>query len=88
VEAAPVAEAGDASWVLDDVSFSISLGETVAVVGESGSGKSTIITLACGIVRPGRGRVHVGGVDTFDMTEEDVWKSVSLVSQDIYSARA
>jgi ABC-type multidrug transport system fused ATPase/permease subunit len=40
--------------------------------------------LACGIVRPGRGRVHVGGVDTFDMTEEDVWKSVSLVSQDIY----
>jgi ABC-type multidrug transport system fused ATPase/permease subunit len=72
------------SWVLDDVSFSISRGETVAVVGESGSGKSTIIMLACGIVRPGRGRVHVGGVDTFDMTEEDVWKSVSLVSQDIY----
>ncbi|MCM2439475.1 ABC transporter ATP-binding protein [Agrobacterium vitis] len=84
VEATPVEEAGDASWVLDDVSFSVSCGETVAVVGESGSGKSTIITLACGIARPGRGRVHVGGVDTLDMTEEDVWKSVSLVSQDIY----
>ncbi|TBF67922.1 ABC transporter ATP-binding protein [Rhizobium leguminosarum] len=84
VEAAPVDDAGNASWVLDDVSFSVSRGETVAVVGESGSGKSTIITLACGIVRPGRGRVHVGGVDTLDMSEEDVWKSVSLVSQDIY----
>jgi ABC-type multidrug transport system fused ATPase/permease subunit len=84
VEAAPVEEAGDVPWVLDDVSFSVSRGETVAVVGESGSGKSTIITLACGIVRPGRGRVHVGGTNTFDMTEEDVWRSVSLVSQDIY----
>ncbi|MGO7683455.1 ATP-binding cassette domain-containing protein [Rhizobium ruizarguesonis] len=55
VEAAPVQEEGDSPWVLDDVSFSVSRGETVAVVGESGSGKSTIITLACGIVRSGRG---------------------------------
>lgn len=80
----PVEENGDKPWVLDDVSFSVSRGETVAVVGESGSGKSTVITLACGIVRPGRGRVYLGGVDTSAMTEEDVWKSVSLVSQDIY----
>lgn len=84
VEATPVEEVGEPAWVLDDVSFSVSRGETVAVVGKSGSGKSTIITLACGIVRPGRGHVHVGGVDTIDMTEEDIWKSVSLVSQDIY----
>lgn len=77
-------DAATASPVLDEVSFSVARGETVAVAGQSGSGKSTIIALACGIVRPGRGRVTVGGVDTADLTEEDVWRSVSLVSQDVY----
>lgn len=72
------------SPVLDDVSFSVGRGETVAVAGQSGSGKSTIITLACGIVRPGRGSVTLSGIDTADLTEEDAWRSVSLVSQDVY----
>lgn len=83
-EAETVEDEAASSWVLDDVSFSVARGETVAVAGQSGSGKSTIITLACGIVRPGRGRVYVGGVDTTELTEEDVWRSVSLVSQDVY----
>lgn len=85
VEADPVAETGRvAEWVLEDVSFSVARGETVAVAGQSGSGKSTIISLACGIVRPGRGRVVLGGVDTHELSEEDAWRSVSLVSQDVY----
>lgn len=84
VEAGEVEEDAAAPWVLDDVSFSVARGETVAVAGQSGSGKSTIITLACGIVRPSRGSVKVAGVDTKDLTEEDVWRTVSLVSQDVY----
>ncbi|OEO33017.1 hypothetical protein VW23_008725 [Devosia insulae DS-56] len=72
------------SRVLDEVSFSVARGETVAVAGQSGSGKSTIITLACGIVRPSSGSVKVAGIDTKDLTEEDVWRTVSLVSQDVY----
>ncbi|MDF2980266.1 MAG: transporter ATP-binding protein [Devosia sp.] len=84
VEADEVEEDAASSWVLDDVSFSVARGETVAVAGQSGSGKSTIVTLACGIVRPSRGSVKVAGVDTRDLTEEDVWRTVSLVSQDVY----
>ena len=84
---AKVAEAGEAEMtvpILEEVSFSVRRGETVAIAGHSGSGKSTIISLACGIVRPVGGLVLVGGVDTRELAEEDVWRSVSLVSQDVY----
>jgi len=85
LEKAAETGAGEASApILEAVSFTVRLGETVAIAGQSGSGKSTIISLACGIVRPASGRVLVGGVDTRDLTEEDVWRSVSLVSQDVY----
>lgn len=70
--------------ILEDVSFAVRRGETVAIAGHSGSGKSTIISLACGVVRPLAGRVLVGGSDTRELAEEDVWRSVSLVSQDVY----
>ncbi|MCF6113111.1 ABC transporter ATP-binding protein [Mesorhizobium muleiense] len=72
------------SDLLNDISFSVRRGETVAIAGHSGSGKSTIISLACGTVRPSNGTVRVEGLDTRQLTEEDVWRSVSLVSQDVY----
>jgi ATP-binding cassette subfamily B protein len=70
--------------VINNLSFSVSRGETVAIAGHSGSGKSTILNLACGSLRPTSGTVRIGGIDTGLLTEEDVWQSVSLVSQDIY----
>jgi ATP-binding cassette subfamily B protein len=82
-----VAEGGEpetSTPILEEVSFAVRRGETVAIAGHSGSGKSTIISLACGIVRPVGGRVLVGGIDTRELAEEDVWRSVSLVSQDVY----
>lgn len=72
------------SRILNDISFSVHRGETVAIAGHSGSGKSTIISLACGFIRPSDGRVHVEGLNAGELTEEDVWRSVSLVSQDVY----
>jgi len=70
--------------ILDDISLSVRRGETVAIVGHSGSGKSTIISLACGSIRPSGGRIWIEGRDASGLAEEDIWRSVSLVSQDIY----
>jgi ATP-binding cassette subfamily B protein len=84
VAAEPASADTPAVWVIEDVSFSVARGETVAIAGPSGAGKSTIISLACGMVRPGRGTIAVSGVDTALLTEEDIWRSVALVSQDVY----
>ncbi len=70
--------------LLRDISFSLRRGETLAIAGPSGAGKSTILSLACGTIRPSAGSVRIGGEDTRDLTEEDAWRSISLVSQDVY----
>lgn len=70
--------------ILNDISFSVRQGETVAIAGPSGSGKSTIISLACGSIRPSEGRIQLEGLDVRELTEEDIWRSISLVSQDVY----
>lgn len=70
--------------ILDAISFGVRRGETVAVAGHSGSGKSTIISLACGSLRPSAGVVRLAGIDTAALSEEDAWRFVSLVSQDVY----
>ncbi len=47
--------------VLDDVSFEMGQGETLALTGESGSGKSTLLHLIGGLDRPDGGRIIVNG---------------------------
>ena len=49
--------------VLEDVSFSVLPGETVAVVGESGTGKSTILKLLLRLLVPDSGQVCIDGQD-------------------------
>lgn len=56
---------------LNDVSFSISKGEFVAIVGESGSGKSTLMNLIGGIDRPTSGTVTVDGNEIYKLSESE-----------------
>ena len=49
--------------VLQDVSFDIQDGETLAIIGRSGSGKSVLMKHLIGLLKPDRGHVHVDGVD-------------------------
>jgi peptide/nickel transport system ATP-binding protein len=51
---------------VDDVSFSVRKGETLALVGESGCGKSTIARLIVGLYAPSRGRIEFDGVEISD----------------------
>ena len=47
--------------VLDDVSFEVAAGESLAIVGPSGSGKTTLLGLCAGLDRPSSGHVHLDG---------------------------
>ncbi len=43
--------------VINDISFKVNNGETLAIVGFSGSGKSTILKLICGLIKPDSGEI-------------------------------
>ena len=43
--------------VINNVSFKVNNGETLAIVGFSGSGKSTILKLICGLIKPDSGEI-------------------------------
>lgn len=48
-------------FALNDVSFSISKGETVGIVGKNGSGKSTLLKILTGVLTPSSGEMNVNG---------------------------
>ncbi|RZL10267.1 MAG: ABC transporter ATP-binding protein [Rubrivivax sp.] len=57
--------------ILQDVSFSVTKGQSLAVVGASGSGKSTLLSLLAGLDTPTEGQVWVCGQTLFTMDEDE-----------------
>jgi len=61
---------GEPLTILQDISFSVMPGETVAIVGASGSGKSTLLGLLAGLDEPSGGEVRLDG-ETLNALSED-----------------
>ena len=57
--------------ILDDVSFSVPVGQSLAITGASGSGKSTLLGLLAGLDKPTAGEVHLLGQSLAKMNEDD-----------------
>ncbi len=57
---------------LDDVSFSVSKGEFVAIIGPSGSGKSTLLHIIGGVDKPTSGKVYMDGCDVYSQNDEQL----------------
>lgn len=68
--------------VLNDISFTIPKGQTVALVGPSGGGKSTISDLIPRFYDPDAGAVLVDGVDLRDYKVESVREHMGIVAQE------
>jgi len=52
---------GKSYLAIEDISFKINKGESVALIGRNGAGKSTSLGLVAGVIKPSQGKVHVQG---------------------------
>ena len=68
--------------ILDDISFSVNRGETIAFVGHTGSGKSSIINVLMRFYEFQSGRVLLDDVDIRNYSQEELRKNIGLVLQD------
>ena len=69
--------------VLDDVSFTIRAGQTVALVGKSGAGKSTLASLIARFYEPTSGRILLDGRPLDEYRLASLRRQIALVSQDV-----
>lgn len=68
--------------VINDISFDIKRGQTVALVGPSGGGKSTLSELIPRFYDPTSGDIRIDGVSIKDYTQESLRAHMSIVAQD------
>jgi ATP-binding cassette subfamily B multidrug efflux pump len=74
----------DREPVLEDVTFEVRSGETLAITGPTGSGKSTLVALILRLYEPQAGEIRVGGVPVADIPLGKLRSFIGLIPQDIF----
>ncbi len=67
---------------IENISFKVNTGETIAFVGPSGSGKTTLMKLLVGLYRPQEGKILYNGIDENSINFEDLRNQIGFVTQD------
>ncbi|WAT02361.1 dipeptide ABC transporter ATP-binding protein [Rouxiella chamberiensis] len=75
--------------VVNNVSFSLAVGETLGIVGESGSGKTTVARMVMGLVEPSSGHIDIQGERWSQVAESERRlrrRGIQLIAQDPLSS--
>jgi ATP-binding cassette subfamily B protein len=74
----------DGKAAVEDISFTVLPGQTVAIVGQTGAGKTTLVKLVNRTYDVTSGKVLVDGVDARDWALSDLRSQISIIEQDIF----
>ena len=74
----------DSNEVLDDISFKVKKGQTVALVGESGGGKTTICHLLPRFYNIDSGSIEIDNKNISDITMNCLRRNIGIVQQDVF----
>ena len=70
--------------LIEDLSLSVSPGQTVAIVGPTGAGKTTLVNLLMRFYEVGSGRITVDGVDIATVSRDELRSRTGMVLQDAW----
>ena len=71
-------------WVLKDISFHVSVGETLGLVGVTGAGKSSVINLLNRFYETNEGKIFLDGRDIRDYELNNLRSHIAVVHQDVF----
>jgi ATP-binding cassette, subfamily B, bacterial len=75
---------GKEHYVIEDVSFEVKPGQTIAMVGQTGSGKTTLAKLVNRTYDASNGEVFIDGINVKEWNLEALRRSISIIEQDIF----
>jgi ATP-binding cassette subfamily B protein len=76
--------AEERGWVLQNVSFALDAGQSLAIVGPTGAGKTTLVELLARTYDPERGRILLDGVDIRNLALEELRRAIGFVPQETF----
>ncbi|MFT3740063.1 MAG: ABC transporter ATP-binding protein [Breznakibacter sp.] len=69
-------------WTLDNITFDVQPGETIALVGANGAGKTTLVKLLAGLYAPTQGKILIDQTDLSSISQASLAENMSVIFQD------